>query len=89
MALALQQQRSGATAVAAILFAIGSFVATFSAHPIIGGLLALIAVIAGAIGVAVSVSPRVGGGLLSIVSIVLGVFGLGLSVLGMVGAVIF
>jgi hypothetical protein len=89
MALAIQQQRSGAAAVTAILLAIGSFIATFSAHPVVGALLALIAILAGAIGVAASVSPRVGGGMLSVASIVLGIFGLGLSVLGMIGALVF
>jgi hypothetical protein len=89
MALALQQQRSGAAAIVAIACAIGSLIATFTAHPVVGALIALVAVIAGAIGLAVAASPKVGGGLLSIAAVILGVFGLGLSVLGMIGAILF
>jgi hypothetical protein len=89
MALAIQRQRSGAAAVVAILCSIGSFLATFTGHPVGGALAALIAIFAGAIGMAVAVSPRVGGGAISIAAIVLGIFGLGVSVLGMIGAIVF
>ena len=89
MALAIQRQRSGGAAVVAIVGAIGSLVATFTAHPVVGALIALVAILAGAMGLAMAVSPRVGGGMLSIASIILGIFGLGLSVLGMIGALFF
>lgn len=81
--------RTGTVAVIAILCAIGSYLATFTGHPIIGLLAAIFAIGLGVIGLVISVSPRVGGGIISIIAIVLGVFGIGVAVLGLVGVIIF
>lgn len=83
------QQNTGTAAVSAIVAAIISLIATFSAHPFWGLILALVAIVLGGIGLAMAASPRVSGGMLSIASMVLGIFGLGASVLGMIGVIVF
>lgn len=81
--------RTGTVAVIALISAIGSYVATFTGHPIIGLLAAILAVGLGVVGLVISVSPRVTGGIMSIISIALGVFGIGVAVLGLIGVIIF
>lgn len=81
--------RTGIVAVAAIICSVGSYIATFAGHPIIGLLAALLGIGLGAVGLVISVSPRVSGGIMSIIAIALGVFGIGVAILGLVGVIIF
>lgn len=82
-------QKTGIAATLAILAAIGSFIASFTAHPGWGLFLAIIAVPLGLIGMMMAASPRVSGGIMSIFSIVLGVVGVVLALLVMVGVILF
>ena len=82
-------QKTGTAAVLAIIAAIGSFVATFTGHPLWGMFAAIIAIPLGLLGMAMAASPRVSGGIISIFSIVLGVVGALVAVLGLVGVILF
>ncbi|MEX2671219.1 MAG: hypothetical protein WD294_03800 [Phycisphaeraceae bacterium] len=81
--------RTGIVAIIAIICAIGSYLATFTGSPILGLIAALAAAGLGIVGLAISVSPKVGGGIMSIIAIVLGVFGIGVAILGLIGVIIF
>ena len=85
----MADQKTGTVATIAIIAAIGSFFLIFTGNPVWGLISALLSVILGAIGVIISVSPKIGGGLVSTISIILGVPAIGLSVLGIVGVIIF
>jgi len=82
-------QKTGTFATLAIVAAVGSYIATFTGHPIVGLLAALASIPLGLLGLLMAASPKVGGGLLSIFSMVLGVCGLGVAVLGLVGVILF
>ena len=82
-------QRTGTAATLAIVAALGGLIATFTGHPVWGLILALVAILLGAIGLVRAASPRVSGGILSIVAIIVAVLGLGVAGLGMVGTLVF
>jgi hypothetical protein len=82
-------QRSGTVAVIAILAAIGSYIATFTGHPIIGLVAAVASLPLGALGMALAISPRVGGGLISLGALILGAIGVVVAILGIIGVIIF
>ncbi len=82
-------QKTGTIAIIAIVCAIGSWIATFTGHPIIGILAAVAAVPLGAIGLAMSASPRVSGGLMSLAAIIIGVAGVVVGILGLIGVILF
>ena len=83
------EQKAGTSAIAAIVAAVGSFLVTFTGHPVWGFIVAVIAIPLGIVGLAMAASPRIGGGLLSAASIVLAVIAIGVAVLGMIGVIIF
>lgn len=56
--------------------AIGSAIASFAAGPFWGFILAVVAIIFGAIGVLFSLAPSVRGGLMSILSLIAGALGI-------------
>ncbi len=62
-------------AILSILFAVGSFFATFSHHSILGFIAAVIALPLGIIGLIKAASPRVRGGIISITAITIASFG--------------
>jgi hypothetical protein len=84
-----RNQKTGLSAMLAIIAAIGSYLATFTGRPIIGLLAALAALPLGVIGLVMAASPRVSGGVLSIVAIALAVFAIGIALLGIIGIIIF
>jgi hypothetical protein len=86
--MATVANKTGTSAILAILAAIGSYVATFSGRPIIGLVVALLALPFGVLGLISAASPRISGGILSIVAIVLAIFGLGLAILVMLGMLV-
>jgi hypothetical protein len=59
-------------AIVAVLCAVGSFFT----GPFLGMLLAILAIVAGLIGVVLALSPRVRGGMMSILSIAAGLIGI-------------
>ncbi len=81
-------QKAGASATLAIVFAVGSYILSFSARPGWGLLMAILGILFGVFGLIRSASPRVGGGLLSIAAIVLGAVAIGLAVLVMIGVLL-
>jgi hypothetical protein len=83
------RQKTGTAAIISIIAAIGSYYMSFTGSPIVGFLLALLAVPLGILGLVMAASPRVRGGLVSIAAIVLGGFGLITAVLAMIGLIIF
>lgn len=82
-------QRTGTAATLAIVAALGGLIATFTGHPGWGLILALLAILLGAIGLVRAASPRVSGGILSIIAIIVAVLGLGVAGLGVVGTLVF
>ena len=84
-----QPQKTGTAATIAIIAAIGSLVASFTGHPFIGMLAALLAVPFGIVGAMMASSPRVSGGIMSIFSIFLGVVGVVVALLVMIGVILF
>ncbi len=84
-----RDQQTGAAAMASILAAGGSFIASCTGHPGWGMVLALLSIPLGLFGLVMSASPRVKGGAMSLAAIVLGVIGLVFSVLGTIGVVLF
>lgn len=84
-----REQKTGFSAMLAIIAAAGSYLATFSGHPIIGLLAALAALPLGVLGLVMAASPRIGGGIMSIVAIILAVLALGVALLGILGVIIF
>lgn len=83
------EQKTGLFATLSILFAVGSYILSFSARPFWGLLTALISIPLGGVGLIRAASPRVSGGLLSIAAIVLGVAAIGVAVLVLIGVLIF
>jgi hypothetical protein len=85
--MATSAQR-GTAATLAIVAAIAGYIVTFGGHPVWGLLIQVFAVLAGILGLVMSVSPRVTGGLISLAAIILGVLGMGVAVLGILGAIL-
>lgn len=84
-----QSQKTGTLAISAIIVAIAAFFSIFSGSPILGLLLALLAVPLGIFGLLRAASPRVSGGVISILAIVLAGVGVIFSILGMLGMILF
>jgi hypothetical protein len=84
-----REQKTGFSAMLAIIAAVGSYLATFTGHPIIGLLAALAALPLGILGLVMAASPRISGGIMSIVAIILAVLALGVALLGILGVIIF
>jgi hypothetical protein len=82
-------QKTGTAATLAIVAAIGGIILIFTGNPGWAFIVAVIALVLGAVGFVMAASPRVSGGILSIIAIVIAVVGLGLSVLGLIGAILF
>lgn len=82
-------QRTGTAATVSILASIGSYISTFSGHPVWGLVIALISICFGVIGMVMAVSPRVSGGIISIIAIILGGIGIIVSLLGIIGVILF
>ena len=85
----MADQKAGTVATLAIISAVGSFLLTFTANPLWGIFMALLAVVLGTAGVVIAASPKVGGGLISTISIILGILEIGIAVLGIMGVIIF
>ncbi len=82
-------QRTGTAAIVSFIVAIGSYVLTFSHHPVWGIVASLVGGILGIVGLVSAASPRVSGGVLSIAAIVLSVIALAIAILGTIGAILF
>lgn len=82
-------QNTGTFAIMAIIAAVGSYLLTFTAHPLIGLLAALLSIPLGIFGFLAAVSPRTGGGIISIIAIILGAIAVIVAVLGIIGVIIF
>lgn len=83
------EQRTGIAAIASILLAFGSYIATCTGHPIWGLVVAILALPAGGLGLLFAASPRVKGAWLSIGAMVLAAVGVVIAILGMIGVAIF
>lgn len=81
-------QRTGIAAISAMVLAVGSFILTFSGHPVLGLIASIVAVPLASVGLAVAASPRVGGGFLSIGALALAVVAGVFAILGIIGAMI-
>lgn len=81
------EQRTGIVATLSILLALGSFLLTCTGNPIWGLVAAIVSIPLGAVGLAISASPRVSGGMFSIAAIVLGAIAVVVAILGIVGAI--
>ena len=75
-------RRIGVRAVLALLGAITGVVMIFVGKPGWGLLLAVCAVVLGAVGLILPASPPVRGGVIRVFAIAIAIFGIGLSVLG-------
>jgi hypothetical protein len=84
-----QKQKTGTMAVLSIIAAIAAFFFVFSGSPVLGLLLAIIAIPFGIFGLLWAASPTVSGGFISIFGILLGSIGVITAVLGMLGMIIF
>jgi len=82
-------QKTGTLAIAAIIAAVVSYLFTFSGHPLLGLLAALLSIPLGIFGFVAAISPRTGGGILSTCAIALGVIAIIVAVLGIIGVIIF
>jgi hypothetical protein len=81
--------KTGIAAILALVAAVGSYLLSFSGHPIWALFAAIISVPLGAVGLVMAASPRVSGGIMSIIAMVLGVGGVILAVLVLVGMILF
>jgi hypothetical protein len=81
--------KTGIAAISALVAAVGSYLLSFSGHPIWALFAAIISVPLGAVGLVMAASPRVSGGIMSIIAMVLGVGGVILAVLVLVGMILF
>jgi len=82
-------QKTGTLAIAAIIAAAGSYLFTFSGHPLLGLVAAVLSIPLGIFGFVAAISPRTGGGILSTFAIVLGGIAVIVAVLGIIGVIIF
>lgn len=82
-------QKASSSAALALAAAVGSLAGTFTGHPIIGLIAGLLCLPFAILGLALSVSPKIGGGLMSIGALVLGAPAILLALLGVIGVVIF
>jgi len=82
-------QKTGTFAIVAIIAAVGSYFLTFTGHPLIGLVAALISIPLGIFGFLAAISPRTGGGILSTFAIVLGAIAVIVAILGIIGVIIF
>jgi hypothetical protein len=82
-------QRTGTSATLSIVAAIGSFLLTFTGHPIWGLIAGIISLPFGIIGFVGAASPRVSGGIISLLAIALGAVAIVIGLLGIVGVIIF
>lgn len=82
-------QKPGTLAIASIIAAVGSYLFTFSGHPLLGLVAAVLSIPLGIFGFIASISPRTGGGILSTIAIVLGAIAVIVAVLGIIGVIIF
>jgi len=82
-------QKTGTLAIAAIIAAVGSYLFTFSGHPLLGLVAAVLSIPLGIFGFVAAISPRTGGGILSTFAIVLGAIAVIVAVLGIIGVIIF
>jgi hypothetical protein len=80
--------RASLAAKLALAAAIGSFIASFTGHPFVGIIAALVGLALSGVGFLSAASPRVRGGMMSISALVLSLIGLGLAVLFAVGAIL-
>ncbi len=83
------EQKTGTAATLSIVAAAGSYILTFTGHPLWAFLSAILALPLGIIGLLMAASPRVSGGILSLVALGLGALAIILSVLGMLGSIVF
>jgi hypothetical protein len=82
-------QRTGTAATASIVAAIGSFLLTFTGHPLLGLLAGIAALPLGIIGMVMAASPRVSGGILSLAAILIGAVAIAVGLLGVIGVIVF
>lgn len=82
-------QRTGTSATLSIFSAIGSYILTFTGHPVWGLIAGVIALPLGIIGMIIAASPRVSGGIISMVAIFVGAVAIVVSLMGMIGVILF
>jgi hypothetical protein len=82
-------QKTGILATAAIIAAIASYLLTFTGHPLMGLVSALLSIPLGIFGFIAAISPRTGGGILSTIAIILGAIAIIVAILGIIGVIIF
>ncbi len=82
-------QRTGTSATMSIVAAVGSYMLTFTGHPLWGLMSGIVSLPLGFIGMIFAASPRVSGGILSLTAILLGAFAIVLSIMGIIGVIIF
>ncbi len=82
-------QKTGTAATVAIVAAAGSYLLTFSGHPVWGVIAAILSLPFGIAGMLMAASPRVKGGILSLTAIGLGAVAIVLGVLGTLGTIVF
>ncbi len=82
-------QKAGTSATVSILAAIGSYIITFTGHPVWGLIAGAVSIPLGVIGIIMAASPRVSGGFMSLLAIFLGVVATAVAILGIVGVILF
>ncbi len=82
-------QRTGTSALVSIVSAVGSFVLTFTGHPLWGLIGGIVSLPLGILGMIMAASPRVSGGIISLLAIGLGVIAIVISLLGIIGVIVF
>ncbi len=82
-------QKTGTSATLAIIAAIGSFIITFTGHPIWGVIAGVVSIPLGVLGMIFAASPRVGGGIISLLAIIIGALAIVVGALGIIGVIIF
>ncbi|MFO7962986.1 MAG: hypothetical protein R6U50_03610 [Desulfobacterales bacterium] len=83
------EQRTGTSATFSIVAAVGSYLLTFTGHPVWGLIVGFISLPLGLAGIIFAASPRVSGGILSLAAILLGVGAVAVSILGIIGVILF
>jgi hypothetical protein len=82
-------QRTGTAATLSILSAIGSYILTFTGHPVWGLIAGVISLPLGILGMIIASSPRVSGGIISLLAIFVGALAIVVSLMGMIGVILF
>ena len=85
----VDDQRTGSTAIMALVAAIFGVVLIIAGNPGWALVLEVSAAVLGAVGFFMAATPHISGGALSILAIVIAVFGIGLSILGVIGSAMF